>query len=187
MLKTLKNYGFAKVIDIIKPSPDRVEAPCDYFKQCGGCQLQHLSYEGRLKWKENMVRNVMRRIGKIHAPVHPVKGMKEPWHYRNKAQIPFSENEAGQAIAGFYKTKTHSIVDMDRCLIQTGEADAILAGLKKELATLGVRSYNEHTHEGMLRHVVIRKARATGEVMVVLVTKKKKFPQKRRLLQSSKS
>ena len=80
------------------------------------------------------------RIGKIHAPVHPVKGMKEPWHYRNKAQIPFSENEAGQAIAGFYKTKTHSIVDMDRCLIQTGEADAILAGLKKELATLGVRS-----------------------------------------------
>lgn len=178
VLKTLKNYGFAKVIDIIKPSPDRVEAPCDYFKQCGGCQLQHLSYEGQLKWKENMVRNVMQRIGKIHAPVHPVKGMKEPWHYRNKAQIPFSENEAGQAIAGFYKTKTHSIVDMDRCLIQTGEADAILAGLKKELATLGVRSYNEHTHEGMLRHVVIRKARATGEVMVVLVTKKKKFPQK---------
>ncbi len=178
MLKTLKNYGFAKVIDIIKPSPDRVEAPCNYFKQCGGCQLQHLSYEGQLKWKENMVRNVMQRIGKIHAPVHPVKGMKEPWHYRNKAQIPFSENETGQAIAGFYKTKTHSIVDMDRCLIQTGEADAILAGLKKELATLGIRSYNEHTHEGMLRHVVIRKARATGEVMVVLVTKKKKFPQK---------
>ncbi len=178
VMKTLKNYGFAKVVEIIEPSPDRVEAPCAYFKQCGGCQLQHLSYEGQLKWKENMVRNVMQRIGKIDAPVLPVKGMKEPWHYRNKAQIPFSENESGQAIAGFYKTKTHSIVDMERCLIQTGEADAILAGLKKELNAIGIRPYNEHTHEGMLRHVVIRKARATGEVMVVLVTKKKKFPQK---------
>ncbi len=178
VLKTLKNYGFAKVIEILKPSADRVDAPCEYFAQCGGCQLQHLSYEGQLKWKENMVRNVMQRIGKINAPVLPVKGMEEPWHYRNKAQIPLSINEAGQAIAGFYKTKTHSIVDMERCLIQTGEADAVLAGLKKELAASGIQPYNELTHEGMLRHVVIRKARATGEVMVVLITKKKKFPQK---------
>ncbi|CAM5674286.1 23S rRNA (Uracil-5-)-methyltransferase RumA OS=Lysinibacillus sphaericus OX=1421 GN=LS41612_03225 PE=3 SV=1 [Lysinibacillus sphaericus] len=81
-------------------------------------------------------------------------------------------------IAGFYKTKSHTIVDMDRCLIQTGEADAILSGLKKELTAIGMQPYNEASHEGMLRHVVIRTARATGEVMVVLVTKKKKFPQK---------
>ena len=177
VMKTLKNYGFAKVINILEKSPDRVEAPCVYFSQCGGCQLQHLSYEGQLKWKQNMVANVMKRLGKIDAPVLPVKGMEEPWHYRNKSQIPFAQNEAGQMVAGFYKTKSHSIVDMERCLIQTGEADVVMADLKRELETLGVRPYDEKSHQGMLRHVVVRKGRATGEVMVVLVTKSKKFPQ----------
>lgn len=177
VLKTLKNYGFAKVVNIIEKSPDRVEAPCVYFSQCGGCQLQHLSYEGQLKWKQNMVANVMKRLGKIDAPVHPVKGMEEPWSYRNKSQIPFAQNEAGQMVAGFYKTKTHSIVDMERCLIQTGEADVVMADIKRELKILGVRPYDEKSHQGMLRHVVVRKGRATGEVMVVLVTKSKKFPQ----------
>ena len=177
VMKTLKNYGFAKVINILQKSPDRVEAPCVYFSQCGGCQLQHLSYEGQLKWKQNMVANVMKRLGKIDAPVHPVKGMEEPWHYRNKSQIPFAQNESGQMVAGFYKTKSHSIVDMERCLIQTGEADVVMADLKRELEILGVRPYDEKSHQGMLRHVVVRKGRATGEVMVVLVTKSKKFPQ----------
>ena len=177
VMKTLKNYGFAKVVNILEKSPDRVEAPCVYFSQCGGCQLQHLSYEGQLKWKQNMVANVMKRLGKIDAPVLPVKGMEEPWHYRNKSQIPFAQNEAGQMVAGFYKTKSHSIVDMERCLIQTGEADVVMADLKRELEILGVRPYDEKSHQGMLRHVVVRKGRATGEVMVVLVTKSKKFPQ----------
>ncbi|MGA4519157.1 23S rRNA (uracil(1939)-C(5))-methyltransferase RlmD [Solibacillus silvestris] len=177
VMKTLKNYGFAKVVNILEKSPDRVEAPCVYFSQCGGCQLQHLSYEGQLKWKQNMVANVMKRLGKIDAPVHPVKGMEEPWHYRNKSQIPFAQNESGQMVAGFYKTKSHSIVDMERCLIQTGEADVVMADLKRELEILGLRPYDEKSHQGMLRHVVVRKGRATGEVMVVLVTKSKKFPQ----------
>lgn len=176
VLKTLKNYGFAKIVEIEVASPDRVDAPCPVFSQCGGCQLQHLSYKAQLKWKEKMVRDVMKRIGKIDAPVHPVKGMDNPWYYRNKAQIPFGLN--GDApIAGFYKTKSHAIVDTDRCLIQTPEADAILAGLKSRLWKLGIKPYNEQTKQGMLRHVVVRKARATGEVMVVLVTKKRKFPQ----------
>ena len=177
VMKTLKNYGFAKVVNILEKSSDRVEAPCVYFSQCGGCQLQHLSYEGQLKWKQNMVANVMKRLGKIDAPVLPVKGMEEPWHYRNKSQIPFAQDEAGQMVAGFYKTKSHSIVDMERCLIQTGEADVVMADLKRELEILGVRPYDEKFHQGMLRHVVVRKGRATGEVMVVLVTKSKKFPQ----------
>ena len=178
VLKTLKNYGFAKVIDLIEKSPDRVDAPCVYFDKCGGCQLQHLSYEGQLKWKQKMVENVMKRLGKIDAPVLSVKGMEEPWHYRNKSQIPFAQNEAGQAVAGFYKTKSHAIVDMERCLIQTGEADMMMADLKGELAALGIRPYDEKSHQGMLRHVVVRKGRATGEVMIVLVTKAKKFSQK---------
>lgn len=177
VLKTLKKYGFAKVVEIIEPSPDRVEAPCIYFGKCGGCQLQHLSYEGQLKWKENMVRNVMKRIGKIDAPVLPVKGMDDPWNYRNKSQIPFSMSKTGP-IAGFFKQRSHEIVDMERCIIQVEEADAMMANLKKELENFGLQPYNEETHEGMLRHVVIRKGKATGEVMVVLVTKNHKLPKK---------
>ena len=138
VVKTLKNYGFAKVVEIVEPSSDRVDAPCQYFAQCGGCQLQHLSYEGQLKWKENMVRNVMKRIGKIDAPVLPIKGMSHPWHYRNKSQIPFAENEFGP-VAGFYKSKSHHIVDMERCLIQTAEADVMMAHLKQALITLNIR------------------------------------------------
>lgn len=176
VLKTLKNYGFAKIVKIEVPSPDRVEPECGVYSQCGGCQLQHLSYEGQLKWKEKMVRNVMTRIGKIDVPVHPVKGMDNPLNYRNKAQIPFGSN-GDVPIAGFYKTKSHAIVDTDRCLIQTPEADAILEGLKPQLWKLGIKPYNEETKQGMLRHVVVRKAFATDEVMVVLVTKKRKFPQ----------
>lgn len=177
VLKTLKKYGFAKVVEIIEPSPARVEAPCIYFDQCGGCQLQHLSYEGQLKWKESMVRNVMKRIGKIDVPILPVKGMKDPWNYRNKSQIPFSMSETGP-IAGFYKSKSHEIVDMERCIIQVSEADAMMANLKKELSNIGLQPYSEETHQGMLRHVVIRKGRATGEVMIVLVTRNRNFPQK---------
>lgn len=177
VLKTLKNYGFAKIAKIIEPSPDRVQAPCPVFDQCGGCQLQHFSYEGQLKWKQKMVENVMKRLGKLDVVVHPTKGMEDPWNYRNKAQIPFGTN--GEApIAGFYKTKSHAIVDTDRCMIQTAEADAILEGLKPRLWALGLTPYNEKTKKGILRHVVVRKAYATGEVMVVLVTKKRKLPEK---------
>ena len=177
VLKTLKNYGFAKIVRITSPSPDRVDAPCEYFAQCGGCQLQHMTYEGQLKWKQKMVENVMRRIGKIDAPVHATKGMAEPWRYRNKAQIPFAEQD-GRIMAGFYKTKSHHIVDMDRCLIQNTESDAILRDLKLELQTLGIRPYNEEKHKGILRHVVIRKGDATNEVMVVLVTRTAALPEK---------
>lgn len=178
VLKTLKNYGFAKVLRVVEASPDRVDAPCEYFKQCGGCQLQHLSYEGQLKWKQKMVENVMRRLGKIDALVHPVKGMTEPWHYRNKSQIPFAKDEAGKLVAGFYKTKSHTIVDMERCLIQMDEADRVLHSLKYDLARLGVTPYDEKNHQGQLRHVVVRKGRATDEVMVVLVTKSARLAEK---------
>ncbi len=177
VLKTLKSYGFAKLIEIITPSEHRVAPPCHVFDECGGCQVQHLSYEGQLMWKQQMVKNAMERLAKLpHVPVHPVKGMDNPWRYRNKSQIPFGIQD-GRVVAGFYQTRSHEIADTDVCIIQTEEADEILREMKKELGRLGIAPYNEKTHQGMLRHVVIRKGRATGEIMVVLVTKKKKFPQ----------
>lgn len=175
--KPMKKYGFARLIKVIKASPDRVEPPCHVFWDCGGCQLQHLSYEAQLIQKQKTVRDVMERIGKLpHVPVHPVKGMDNPWRYRNKSQIPFSEQN-GETVAGFYKTRTHEIVDTDVCIIQGEEADALMATLKRALHSLGIEAYDERTHRGMLRHLIVRKARATGELMVVLVTKAKKFPQ----------
>jgi len=178
ILKTLKSYGFAKLIEIVKESEHRVAPPCHVFDECGGCQVQHLSYEGQLQWKQQMVKNAMIRIGKLpNVPVHPVKGMDKPWFYRNKSQIPFGMQD-GRIVGGFYQTRSHEIADTDICIIQTEEANDILREMKIVLAQLGIMPYEEKTQQGMLRHVVVRKGRATGEIMVVLITNKKKFPQK---------
>lgn len=183
VVKTLKKYGFGKLLDVIKPSDHRVTPPCHVFPTCGGCQIQHLSYEEQLKQKQKNVRDVMDRIAKLpHVPVHPVKGMENPWRYRNKSQIPFAtQNE--QVVAGFYRARTHEIVDTDVCIIQTEEADELMSALKRKLLSLGIQPYNEMTHEGHLRHLVVRKAHATGEIMVVLVTKTKKLPRKDALIE----
>ncbi|WP_342577483.1 23S rRNA (uracil(1939)-C(5))-methyltransferase RlmD [Psychrobacillus sp. FSL K6-2843] len=182
VLKTLKNYGFAKLLNIVEPSPFRVEAPCPVFYECGGCQLQHINYEGQLKWKENMVRNVMQRLGKIDAPVLPVKGMDNPWEYRNKSQIPFGLAD-GKVIAGFYQAKSHRIADTPTCLIQSDEADRLMRAFKEKALELDLVPYNEDTKKGQLRHLVVRKGRATGEVMVVLVTKHPKLSKKEAIIE----
>lgn len=184
VLKTLKSYGFAKLVSIEEKSADRIDAPCPVFEICGGCQLQHLSYEGQLKYKEKVVRDAMARLGKLpDVPVHPVKGMDNPWRYRNKSQIPFGLDD-GRVVAGFYQPRSHRIADTDICLIQTPEADILMASLKRNLQDMGIEPYEEKTHRGMLRHVVLRKGRVTGELMVVLVTKKKKFPQAERAVEA---
>ena len=122
----------------------------------------------------------MERIGKLpHVPVHPVKGMDNPWRYRNKSQIPFSEQE-GKVVSGFYKSRTHHIVDTDVCIIQGEEADELMSTLKHELQIMGIEAYDERTHRGMLRHLIVRKARATGELMVVLVTKSENSHKKKK-------
>ena len=176
--KTLKKYGFAKLLNVKQASHDRVDPPCHVFPECGGCQLQHLSYEGQLLRKRKTVRDVIDRIAKLpHVPVHPVKGMENPWRYRNKSQIPFGERD-GEVISGFFRSRTHHIVDTDVCIIQSIEADHLMTALKREMDVLGIQAYDEKTHKGMLRHLIVRKGRATNEIMVVFVTRKKKFPQK---------
>lgn len=183
VLKTLKSYGFAKLISIEEKSADRIDPPCPVFEICGGCQVQHLSYEGQLKYKEKLVRDAMARLGKLpDVPVHPVKGMDNPWRYRNKSQIPFGLDN-GRVVAGFYQPRSHRIADTDICLIQTPEADVLMASLKRNLQAMGIEPYEEKAHRGMLRHVVLRKGRVTGELMVVLVTKKKKFPEAARAVE----
>src|SRR5690554_5278926 len=115
VMKLKKQFGYAKLLEVLVPSGERVEPPCAVYKQCGGCQLQHLSYEGQLAWKRQSVIDSLERIGKLNMDgitVHPTLGMSDPWNYRNKAQVPLGNSEGG-LVAGFYATGSHRIIDMN--------------------------------------------------------------------------
>ncbi|MGG3450424.1 23S rRNA (uracil(1939)-C(5))-methyltransferase RlmD [Domibacillus aminovorans] len=176
--KLNKGYGFAKLLRLDKTVPERVKPPCSVYDECGGCQLQHMTYEGQLKMKYNQVRNVMDRIAKLpDVPVHPVLGMEGPWRYRNKAQVPVGMN-GGRIVAGFYKKRSHEIIDMTECLIQHEQSDELIQKVKDVCAANGVMPYNEQQHKGVLRHVMARIGYTTGEMMVVLVTRTAELPNK---------
>ena len=180
--KINKGYAFGRLMELLEESTDRVEPPCPIYRQCGGCQLQHLSYEGQLKAKEKMVREIMARIGKLpDVPVHPVLGMTEPWNYRNKAQVPVGEMEGG-LVAGFYAKRSHEIINMDECLIQVTENDDTVRTVKKICEKYRVRAYDERNHKGLLRHIMVRHGQVTGEIMVVLVTRTPELPHAREII-----
>ncbi|OPA73441.1 23S rRNA (uracil(1939)-C(5))-methyltransferase RlmD [Paenibacillus selenitireducens] len=182
VLKVKKQYGYAKLTELVTASSDRIAPPCEIYKQCGGCQLQHWSYEAQLDWKRQHVVDNLERIGKLQVgeaegiTVHSTLGMTDPWGYRNKAQVPMGMSEEGGLIGGFYARNSHRIIDMDACLIQHDQNDEIVRHVKAIGRDLGVAAYNEETGEGLLRHVVVRVGFRTGELMVVLVTNGSKLP-----------
>ncbi|MGG7621300.1 23S rRNA (uracil(1939)-C(5))-methyltransferase RlmD [Bacillus coreaensis] len=182
VIKVNKGYGFGRLEEILEQSPYRVDAPCPIYKECGGCQLQHLSYEGQLLAKEKQVRDVLTRIGKLeNVKVHPVLGMSEPWRYRNKAQVPVGEREGG-LIAGFYQQRSHEIIDMEACMIQQEKNDEVVQAVKRICTKYGVTAYNEQRHKGTLRHIMARHGQVTKEVMVVLVTRTSELPNKEKIV-----
>ncbi|MFC0273187.1 23S rRNA (uracil(1939)-C(5))-methyltransferase RlmD [Metabacillus herbersteinensis] len=175
-----KGFAFGRLIELHEESKDRTNAPCPIYKQCGGCQLQHLSYQGQLDFKQKQVREVLARIGKLdmeRVKVHPTLGMNDPWNYRNKAQVPVGEREGG-LVAGFYQQRSHEIIDMEKCLIQQSENDNIVQAAKEICQKYGVKAYNEPKHNGWLRHIMVRYGIITKEVMIVFVTKTDDFPHK---------
>ncbi|MGD6843751.1 23S rRNA (uracil(1939)-C(5))-methyltransferase RlmD [Bacillus infantis] len=179
--KVNKGYGFGRLMEIYEESPHRVNAPCPIYKECGGCQLQHLSYQGQMLAKEKQVRDVLTRIGKLEdVKVHPVLGMSEPWRYRNKAQVPIGEHEGG-LIGGFYQQRSHQIIDMKECLIQQEKNDEVVQKVKEICAKYGVRAYDEGRHKGELRHIMARHGLVTGEVMVVLITRTNELPNRKKI------
>ncbi|MCL6587348.1 MAG: 23S rRNA (uracil(1939)-C(5))-methyltransferase RlmD [Anoxybacillus sp.] len=183
VIKVKKGYGYGRLIEVYEPSADRVEAPCTVYKQCGGCQLQHLSYEGQLKAKHKQVKEVLARIGKIEdVTVHPVLGMNDPWRYRNKAQVPVGEREGG-LVAGFYKERSHDIIDMESCLIQQAMNDTVVQTVKAICEQYNIPAYNEQTHKGVLRHIMARYGATTKEVMVVLITRTEELPHKKKIIE----
>ncbi|MGC5776363.1 23S rRNA (uracil(1939)-C(5))-methyltransferase RlmD [Paenibacillus pabuli] len=218
VMKTKKQYGYAKLLEIVKASPDRVSAPCPIYDQCGGCQIQHMSYAGQLAWKRQLVVDNLQRIGKLNVMVEdadqtteqtsteeqmngsnrirlrmegvmieddteqairvlPTMGMEEPWRYRNKAQVPIGVTEGG-LVGGFYAKGSHRIIDMETCLIQHEHNDEVVAKVKELGNHFGISAYNEETGRGLLRHVVVKKAFRTGEMMLVLVTNGRDIPYK---------
>jgi 23S rRNA (uracil1939-C5)-methyltransferase len=181
-----KQYGYAKLLEVLQASPDRVAPPCGIYGECGGCQLQHLDYAAQLRVKRQIVVDNLTRIGKLRVAgesaadvgaaadesaviVHPTLGMAEPWRYRNKVQVPIGEEEGG-LIGGFYSQGSHRIIDMQECLIQHSEGDRVVEAVKRIGHELGVTAYQESTHTGLLRHVMVKVGFRTGEIMVVLVT-----------------
>ena len=184
-MKMKKNYGFARLMEILTPSAARVEPKCPVARQCGGCQLQAMSYEEQLKFKERKVKNHLLRIGKFKEDeirMLPIMGMEEPWRYRNKAQFPFGMDKNGNIVAGFYAGRTHDIIQCEDCLLGVEENKDILGIVKGFMRLNGIRSYDENTHKGLVRHALIRKGFHTGEIMVCLVINGKDIPAKDELV-----
>ncbi|WP_102336277.1 23S rRNA (uracil(1939)-C(5))-methyltransferase RlmD [Salimicrobium jeotgali] len=187
VVKVKKNFGFGKLMDVEEESGDRVTPPCPVYYQCGGCQLQHMSYSRQLTMKKKQVENVMKKIGHLeHVPVHDPIGMEEPWRYRNKIQIPVGEKENGELKAGFYQKRSHNIIDMDSCLIQDETNDGMVAAVRKIATDLGIEAYDEESHRGVLRHIMVRTGQVTGDIMVVLITRTKELPHKDELIEQIK-
>ena len=176
VMKMKKTYGFARLIRIIEPSPSRIEPACPVARQCGGCQLQAMSYEEQLKFKERKVRNNLMRIGNLKdVPMLPIMGMDEPWRYRNKSQFPFGLNRDGEIITGFYAGRTHAIVENEDCLLGKEVNREILGIIKSFMKEYAIRPYDEESHTGLVRHALIRVGFKTGEIMVCLVINGRKM------------
>jgi len=178
IMKAKKNYGYARLMDIIKPSKDRVEPACPIARQCGGCQIQAMNYNAQLKYKQKLVKDNLLRISGLTEGADyemcEILGMDTPFRYRNKAQYPVGEDKDGNIVMGFYAGHTHSIIACpdDDCMLGHSDNAFILNTVKEWMKEYRVRAYNENIHKGTVRHVLIRTGYHTDEVMVCLVIKK---------------
>lgn len=177
IMKSKKHYGYGKLMEILKPSPYRVEPKCAFARQCGGCQLQALSYEHQLVFKTNKVKGHLERIGGFKdLPMEPIIGMDEPYHYRNKAQFPVGRNKEGKIITGFYAGRTHTIIENRDCALGVPENKEVLDRVISHMEKWNIAPYDETTGNGLVRHVLIRYGYFTGEVMVCLILNGTKLP-----------
>lgn len=166
----------AKLLRVQKASADRVSPKCPVFHLCGGCRLQHLSYDGQLMWKQETVEKLMREYIDAGAKFYQILGMQNPWKYRNKSHATFSLNAKRQIIAGIYEENSHRVVAVDSCAIQNETADEIVRSIRQIMKECKLLPYDEDTDSGLLRHVLIRKGFQSGQIMVVLVTASMIFP-----------
>ena len=185
IIKAKKNYGYGRLMEVLKPSPYRVEPKCEFARQCGGCQLQALSYDQQLVFKTNKVKGHLERIGGFtDIPMEPIIGMDELFHYRNKAQFPVGRNKEGKIVTGFYAGRTHNIIENRDCALGVVENKEVLDRVIAHMEKYGIEPYNEATGKGLVRHVLIRYGYFTKEVMVCLILNGNKLPKEEQLVKS---
>ena len=185
VIKAKKNYGYARLMRLIKPSEHRVEPICPVARPCGGCQLQMLDYAEQLRFKEKKIAENLQRIGGMtEIPMEPIVGMETPFRYRNKAQFPIGQDKNGKRITGFYAGRTHQIMENRNCYLGVEQNEEILNRVLTWMEENRVPAYNEETGKGLVRHVLIRFGFTTKEIMVCLVVNGKKLPAEEKLIGS---
>ena len=176
VMKVLKNAAFGKVTELLEPSPERREPDCPYYGRCGGCDFRHLSYHEELWAKRQRVQDALTRLGGSDVEVEEILGAADPLYYRNKSQYPVSAGKVG-----FYRARTHDVVDIEHCLIQKPQADAAAAALRDYLRDFAVPSYDEKTGRGLLRHLYVRTNRR-GESLVCVLANGERLPHEEELV-----
>lgn len=190
IMKSKKHYAYARLEKVITPSPFRVEPKCAFHRQCGGCQIQAISYEKQLAFKQQKIRSNLIRIGGfepelIDRIMEPIVGMENPYHYRNKAQYPVGLDKEGNVITGFYAGRTHNIIANTDCHLGAQENKRILEIILDYMRDCKISAYDEATGKGLIRHVLIRTGFTSGEIMVCLVVNDEKgnLPQQDKLIE----
>ena len=183
VLKKEKNVYIGEVIKIYNPSSNRVTPSCPYYEDCGGCHLLHMNYEEQLRFKEKHVQNCINRIGGIDKEVLPIIKMDEPFKYRNKVQVSFSKDYKGNVVGGFYKEKTHQIIDNENCLLENEEAEQIISFFKSLIKKYDIEPFDRSSNNGTIRHLLVRTGYHSKEVMVVIITKSRFIPKQNILIQ----
>lgn len=188
VMKAKKNYGYARLMKVITPSEYRVEPKCAFARRCGGCQIQEMSYDRQLVFKDQKIRGNLERIGgftkdQIDTVMQPVVGMEHPFGYRNKAQFPFGADKEGNPITGFYAGRTHDIIANTDCALGVEKNKEILEIILQYMRENKIKSYDEKTGKGLIRHVLIRYGFKTKEIMVCLVVNGKRLPKAERLIE----
>lgn len=188
VMKAKKNYGYARLMKVITPSEYRVEPKCAFARRCGGCQIQEMSYDRQLVFKDQKIRGNLERIGgftkdQIDTVMQPVVGMEHPFGYRNKAQFPFGTDKEGNPITGFYAGRTHDIIANTDCALGVEKNKEILEIILQYMRENKIKSYDEKTGKGLIRHALIRYGFKTKEIMVCLVVNGKKLPKAERLIE----
>lgn len=184
IMKAKKNYGYGRLMEILKPSPYRVEPVCLSARQCGGCQLQAVSYEEQKVFKEKKLRGHLERIGGFtEFPMEPLIGMDDPYHYRNKAQFPVGRNKEGRIVTGFYAGRTHAIIENRDCALGIPQNKDVLDRVIAHMEKYNIAPYDEATGKGLVRHIFVRYGFFTGELMVCLIINGQDLPHQRELVE----
>ena len=190
VMKAKKNYGYARLMRIVKESAFRVSARCPEARRCGGCQIQEMDYRKQLEFKNTKVRNNLIRLGSVEEELldqimEPIAGMEEPFRYRNKAQFPIGVDKEGNLIAGFYAGRTHQIIPVPNrdCVLGVPENKVILDQILDYMREEKISAYDEERHKGLVRHVLVRYGFTTKEIMVCLIINGDELPCSEKLLE----